>query len=114
MLGVREGLDRPLLDGFVAYLEPRVLLLVLDNCEHLVDACARLAERLLDRCPDLRIPGTTDPYCAAPFPEELPRRCITLFSFPGDVVADPFCGRGWHESVASRPLFRALGARAVM
>ncbi len=39
---------------------------------------------------------------AAPFPEELPRRCITLFSFPGDVVADPFCGRGTTLWIAAR------------
>lgn len=30
----------------------------------------------------------------APFPRELPRRCIRLFSFVGDVVCDPFCGSG--------------------
>ena len=30
----------------------------------------------------------------APFPRELPRRCIKLFSFVGDVVFDPFCGSG--------------------
>src|SRR5207249_3322107 len=49
-----------------------------------------------------RFPGATDAYCAAPFPEELPRRCITLFSFPGDVVADPFCGRGTTAWIAAR------------
>jgi site-specific DNA-methyltransferase (adenine-specific) len=30
----------------------------------------------------------------APFPVELPRRCIQLYSFAGDVVLDPFCGVG--------------------
>lgn len=30
----------------------------------------------------------------APFPRELPRRCIKLFSFVGDTVLDPFCGSG--------------------
>lgn len=30
----------------------------------------------------------------APFPRELPRRCMKLFSYPGDVVFDPFCGSG--------------------
>jgi site-specific DNA-methyltransferase (adenine-specific) len=30
----------------------------------------------------------------APFPRELPKRCIKLFSFVGDVVLDPFCGSG--------------------
>ena len=30
----------------------------------------------------------------APFPVELPRRCIQLYTFAGDVVLDPFCGVG--------------------
>ena len=30
----------------------------------------------------------------APFPRELPRRCIKLLSFPGDIVLDPFAGSG--------------------
>jgi predicted ATPase/class 3 adenylate cyclase/DNA-binding CsgD family transcriptional regulator len=38
---------------------PRPLLLVLDNCEHLADACARLAEYLLGACPELRILATS-------------------------------------------------------
>src|SRR5437762_6680447 len=46
-VGVTEQPDRSLLEMLVASLEPRQLLLVLDNCEHLVEACARLADRLL-------------------------------------------------------------------
>src|SRR5438876_11062959 len=41
------------------YLRPRHLLLVLDNCEHRVGACALLAETLLQSCPDLRILATS-------------------------------------------------------
>lgn len=37
------------------YLKDRRLLLVLDNCEHLLDACAELAESLLRAAPELRI-----------------------------------------------------------
>jgi len=57
-LGVRESPDRPLLDGLLTYLEPRALLLLLDNCEHLIDPCAQLTEQLLERCPRLRILAT--------------------------------------------------------
>jgi site-specific DNA-methyltransferase (adenine-specific) len=49
-----------------------------------------------------RFPGVDDPVHPTPFPEELPERCITLFSFPEDVVADPFCGRGTAPAVAAR------------
>ena len=50
-----------------------------------------------------RFPGVPgNELCPAPFPEELPRRCISLFSFPEDVVADPFCGLGTTLAVAAR------------
>src|SRR5262249_24418164 len=41
------------------YLERRQLLLVLDQCEHLADACAVMADALLRSCPDLRIIATS-------------------------------------------------------
>ncbi|NRQ36368.1 tetratricopeptide repeat protein [Nonomuraea sp. NN258] len=55
VLGVREEGVRPLLDTLLDFVRGRRLLLVLDNCEHLVEACAQLAETLLTCCPDLRI-----------------------------------------------------------
>ncbi|MFF2114309.1 protein kinase domain-containing protein [Rhodococcus koreensis] len=58
-LGLRSQSARPLLEVVVEYLIPRRVLLVLDNCEHLVDAVAELAEALLHVCPDLRILATS-------------------------------------------------------
>ena len=58
-LGVREEAGRPLLETVQEALRPRRLLLVLDNCEHLVDACARVAEALLGACPGLTILATS-------------------------------------------------------
>ncbi|MDR8413988.1 winged helix-turn-helix domain-containing protein [Nonomuraea sp. 3-1Str] len=46
-------------DRLVAALRTRDLLLVLDNCEHLADAVAALADRLLGECPQLRILATS-------------------------------------------------------
>jgi non-specific serine/threonine protein kinase len=59
IFGVRESPEQPLLDSLIAYLQPRRLLLIADNCEHLVDACARLAQALLAACPALRILATS-------------------------------------------------------
>jgi predicted ATPase/DNA-binding CsgD family transcriptional regulator len=58
-LGRRERAGEALLDTLVAYLAARDLLLVLDNCEHLIDACAGLAERVLSGCPLVRLLATS-------------------------------------------------------
>ena len=52
-LGVGEEPGRPLLDTLADAVSPRRLLLVLDNCEHLIDACAAVCQRLLDASPGL-------------------------------------------------------------
>jgi len=54
-LGVREAPGRPLIGALLEHLEGREALLVLDNCEHLIDACATLADALLRLCPKVRI-----------------------------------------------------------
>jgi predicted ATPase/DNA-binding SARP family transcriptional activator len=59
VLGVREVPDRPLLATLRAALTNRRLLLVLDNCEHLLDACAHLAEDLLQSCPEVQVLATS-------------------------------------------------------
>jgi len=45
----------------------------------------------------------------APFPEEIPRRLIRMFSFPGDTVLDPFIGRGTTARVALAQGRNAVG-----
>jgi predicted ATPase/class 3 adenylate cyclase len=72
-LGVREGAvglspgeggpgampgtsgGRSMLDKLLDYLQSKQLLLVLDNCEHLIAACAHLTEALLRGCPNLKV-----------------------------------------------------------
>jgi predicted ATPase/class 3 adenylate cyclase len=55
VLGAHEQPGRSLMDALLDVLRPKTLLLVLDNCEHLVAACASLAETLLRAAPNLRI-----------------------------------------------------------
>jgi predicted ATPase/DNA-binding SARP family transcriptional activator/DNA-binding CsgD family transcriptional regulator/Tfp pilus assembly protein PilF len=54
-LGVQEQPGRPLTDTLVESFGNKNMLLVLDNCEHLIYAAARLADALLDGCSRLRI-----------------------------------------------------------
>ncbi|HLO15714.1 MAG TPA: NB-ARC domain-containing protein, partial [Anaerolineales bacterium] len=59
VLGVREQPDQQILTSLVDYLRPKNTLLVLDNCEHLIEACARFVEALLRACANLRILATS-------------------------------------------------------
>ncbi|MFD4294291.1 ATP-binding protein [Rhodococcus sp. NPDC058505] len=58
-LGLRQLPGHSPLTQLTDHLVERNLLLVLDNCEHLIDAIAALAEALLRCCPDLRILATS-------------------------------------------------------
>lgn len=57
---------------------------------------------------DFQPASATQENHPAPFPEELPRRCIRLYSFAGDTVLDPFAGSGTTLKVA-----RELGRNSI-
>lgn len=58
-LGIRDSGGQPYEEALARLLSSSSLLLVLDNCEHLVEACARLVLHLLTYCPQLRILATS-------------------------------------------------------
>jgi predicted ATPase/DNA-binding CsgD family transcriptional regulator len=58
-LEVPERPAEPLADTLAEVLRHRELLLILDNCEHLLDAVAGLVDRFLDSCSNLRIMATS-------------------------------------------------------
>jgi predicted ATPase/DNA-binding CsgD family transcriptional regulator len=58
-LGLREGSVSPDAPGLADFLADQQALLILDNCEQLIGACADLAETLLRSCPELRILATS-------------------------------------------------------
>jgi predicted ATPase/DNA-binding CsgD family transcriptional regulator len=59
VVGVVEEHGRPLLETLADALTPRQMLLALDNCEHVIDAVARVCQRLLASSPGLRIIATS-------------------------------------------------------
>jgi len=59
VLGITEEAGRPLLETLGDALRPRQLLLALDNCEHLLDACAQVGRHLLASAPGLRLLATS-------------------------------------------------------
>ncbi len=59
VLGVKEEPGRPVHDALVKHVANRQLLILLDNCEHLIDACAHLAKALLQAGAQVRILATS-------------------------------------------------------
>ncbi len=58
-ISLKEELNQPLISTLVNYLTSKKLLLILDNCEHLIEEIARLCQLLLNSCPDLKVLATS-------------------------------------------------------
>ncbi len=59
VLGIREHADQPLIESVKSFLREKKMLLILDNCEHLITACAQLADSMLSDCKNLKILATS-------------------------------------------------------
>jgi non-specific serine/threonine protein kinase len=58
-VGVREEPGKPILNTLISVLGSKQVLLLLDNCEHLIESCARLADTLIRSCPNVHILATS-------------------------------------------------------
>ncbi len=58
-LNLQESPNRPLLETLLAYLKRKRLLLILDNCEHVIEEARHVAGALLQGCPEVRILATS-------------------------------------------------------
>lgn len=58
-IGVKESPEQTLIEAMLQYLRDKRLLIVLDNCEHLIDACASAAEQLLTQCEGIQVLATS-------------------------------------------------------
>lgn len=80
-VGLRGEPGRPLVATLLDALKPQRLLLVRDNCEHLVTACAALAAALLRGCPHLHLLATSR--------QRLDIRGETIYRVPSRTLPDP-------------------------
>jgi predicted ATPase/class 3 adenylate cyclase len=124
-LGVADEPGRPLTETLADYLRSKTLLLILDNCEHLIAACASLAGALVRACPGVKILASSReplnipeerpwriPSLLPPDPDRLPTREAELIA----AVASSDAVRLFVErATIQRPDFRldARNARAV-
>ena len=78
-----------LLESIVEFLRTKELLLVVDNCEHLLTAASRLVERVLRTCPGVRVLATSREGLGVPGEHLWPLRSLSMpgRSEPFDVVA---------------------------
>jgi predicted ATPase/DNA-binding SARP family transcriptional activator len=80
VLGLRESTDPSLslTDLILRYFRARTALIVLDNCEHLIDACAQLTQALLESGSDLRVLATSREPLGLPGEQVYPVPALSL------------------------------------
>ena len=59
VLGVREVGDQPVIQRVADFVNDKRMLMVIDNCEHLIEPSAQVATALLERCPNLQVLATS-------------------------------------------------------
>ncbi|HUD37943.1 MAG TPA: BTAD domain-containing putative transcriptional regulator [Streptosporangiaceae bacterium] len=114
-LSVAEVPGEPLAEAVVAAMRDREALLVLDNCEHLLDPVAELTSALLQACPRLRILATSQSKLNVPGeatwpipPLTLPAATADADSTAGSESVRLFCDR----ARLARPLFALTPSNA--
>jgi predicted ATPase len=102
-IGVKEDPGRSIADTVAGHVADKTMLLVLDNCEHLLEACAQLADRLMRDAPRLKVLASSR--------EPMRISGETVYPVPALAVPDPG-GRGDEEAVAGFPSVRLFLERA--
>ncbi len=88
-LGVAAAPGQPPVQTLIIFLRQRSLLLVLDNCEHLAEACAHLATSILQSCPGVQMLATSREPLGVPGEQLWP---VPTFSVPtAEKNLDPEC-----------------------
>jgi predicted ATPase/DNA-binding CsgD family transcriptional regulator len=119
-MGVRERHGHPVTETLLDYLRSKTVFLLLDNCEHVLSACARLCDSLLRHCPTVKILTTSREglgvvgemlYPVPPLPVPDPTRLPPLDHLPRYDAVQLFIDR----AVAIVPTFTVTerNARAV-
>src|SRR5215212_3044557 len=101
-LSVPEGGDRPLMERLVVALRPRHLLLILDNCEHLVTVVATVVSQVLVGCPAVQVLATS----------RAPLRLLGEQEFPVAPLPTPPPDVNDEAQLADNPAVRLFTERA--
>ena len=104
VLGVKEEAGRPVIEALAKYAKDRQLLLILDNCEHMVQQCAELAKQLLQAGPHLKVLASSR--------EHLRVAGETIYLVPALATPDPY-GKFIHTALTDYEAARLFVDRAV-
>jgi predicted ATPase/class 3 adenylate cyclase/DNA-binding CsgD family transcriptional regulator len=112
-LSIRELPSQPVIETLTAQLAERRLLIGLDNCEHLLQACAELAARLLEACPGVVILATSRESVGVEGEQswrvpslQVPEADLARSALAGVEAVQLFCDRARQ----ARPNFRLVDA----
>ncbi len=117
VLGVKEEPGGTVLDALTRFVRDRKLLIVLDNCEHVVHACAELAKRLLQAGPQVRVLASSSDalriageavFQVTPLPRPGPGRITPSNALLANDAVRLFVDR----ATAVQPAFRLTGKAA--
>jgi non-specific serine/threonine protein kinase len=112
--GIAEGGAQPLVERLVVALQRRHLLLVLDNCEHLLTAVAELVAQLLVACPQLQVLATSRAPLRIRGEQELPTEPLPLPPLESvhtlDLAANPAVRLFLDRARAVEPRFSTANA----
>lgn len=97
VLGLNDVSNQSIMETLIGFLHNRHCLLLLDNCEHLPDACAQLIAALLQNCPHLHVLATSRE--ALNLPGEIVRPMLPLV-LPSTHVSQPLAELRQIEAVA--------------
>ncbi|MEZ4860338.1 MAG: LuxR C-terminal-related transcriptional regulator [Caldilineaceae bacterium] len=88
-LGLRLAPNQPVLEALLNFIQPKQMLLMLDNCEHLIAACAQLVQQLLSQAPALRILATSREPLALGGEAVYPLAGLAWPAFAAKTTGDP-------------------------
>ena len=77
-LGLRESAERSIQESVLAYLQKRQCLLILDNCEHLINGVAQFVQLILQQCADVKILASSREALSVPGERPYPVPPLTL------------------------------------
>ena len=117
VLGVKEEAGRPVIEALLKFVRDRQVLIILDNCEHVVHACAELAKQLLQAGPGVKVLASSrDPlqiagemaYHVPTLSAPDPNKKVTLAELTRHEAVHLFIDR----ATASQPAFRVTEKNA--